>query len=152
MGGKALAPSGEAIQKLAAARLTPDVMSVPTLITARADADIAHLLTSDIDPRDRRVLTGERAAEGFFRIRSRLDSATARTNGRILDTANAHDHRCVSAANSFSLPRYELSLVFSGSQRTALPWSRLALASRAAPAARNPNTGSSTTGRRVRTA
>ena len=78
LGGKVLVPTSEAIQKLIAARLAADVMGVPTLIMARTDADSAHLLTSDIDPRDRAFLTGERTAEGFFRIRGGLDSAIAR--------------------------------------------------------------------------
>ncbi len=78
MGGKVLVPTSEAIQKLVAARLAADVMGVPTLIMARTDADSAHLLTSDIDPRDAEFLTGERTPEGFFRIRGGLDSAIAR--------------------------------------------------------------------------
>jgi isocitrate lyase len=78
LGGKVLVPTSEAIQKLVAARLAADVTGVPTLIMARTDADSAHLLTSDIDPRDREFLTGERTAEGFFRIRGGLDSAIAR--------------------------------------------------------------------------
>ncbi len=78
LGGKVLVPTVEAIQKLVAARLAADVMGVPTLIMARTDADSAHLLTSDIDPRDREFLTGERTAEGFFGIRGGLDSAIAR--------------------------------------------------------------------------
>src|SRR5438445_5834142 len=45
---------------------------------ARTDADSAHLLTSDIDPRDREFLTGKRTAEGFFRIRGGLKAAIAR--------------------------------------------------------------------------
>ena len=53
-------------------------MGVPTLIMARTDADSAHLLTSDIDPRDRKFLTGERTSEGFFKIRGGLESAIAR--------------------------------------------------------------------------
>jgi isocitrate lyase len=61
-----------------AARLAADVLGVPTLIMARTDADSAHLLTSDIDPRDRAFITGERTAEGFFRIRGGLESAIAR--------------------------------------------------------------------------
>ena len=55
LGGKVLVPTSEAIQKLVAARLAADVLGVPTLIMARTDADSAHLLTSDIDPRDQRV-------------------------------------------------------------------------------------------------
>src|SRR5947209_3501934 len=78
LGGKVLVPTTEAIQKLVAARLAADVMGVPTLIMARTDADSAELLTSDIDPRDREFLTGERTAEGFFAIRSGLECAISR--------------------------------------------------------------------------
>src|SRR5438270_3296052 len=78
LGGKVLVPTCEAIQKLVAARLAADVMGVPTLIMARTDANSAHLLTSDIDPRDRKFLTGDRTAEGFYCIRGGLDSAIAR--------------------------------------------------------------------------
>ena len=78
LGGKVLVPTVEAIQKLVAARLAADVMGVPTLIMARTDADSAHLLTSDVDPRDREFLTGERTTEGFFGIRGGLKSAIAR--------------------------------------------------------------------------
>ncbi len=78
LGGKVLVSTTEAIQKLVAARLAADVMGVPTLIMARTDADSAHLLTSDIDPRDREFCTGERTSEGFFRIRGGIQSAIAR--------------------------------------------------------------------------
>ena len=78
LGGKVLVPTQEAIQKLVAARLAADVMGVPTLIMARTDADSAHLLTSDIDPRDHRFLTGERTSEGFFKIQGGIESAIAR--------------------------------------------------------------------------
>jgi isocitrate lyase len=78
LGGKVLVSTVEAIQKLVAARLAADVMGVPTLILARTDADSAALLTSDIDPRDREFLTGDRTAEGFFGIRSGLKCAIAR--------------------------------------------------------------------------
>src|ERR1700730_10985211 len=78
LGGKVLVPTVEAIQKLVAARLAADVMGVPTLIMARTDADSAHLLTSDVDPRDREFLTGERTPEGFFRTRGGIESAIAR--------------------------------------------------------------------------
>jgi isocitrate lyase len=78
LGGKVLVSTNEAIQKLVAARLAADVMGVPTLIMARTDADSAHLLTSDIDPRDREFCTGERTSEGFFRIRGGIESAIAR--------------------------------------------------------------------------
>jgi isocitrate lyase len=78
LGGKVLVSSTEAIQKLVAARLAADSMSVPTLIMARTDANSAYLLTSDIDPRDREFCTGERTTEGFFCIRGGIDSAIAR--------------------------------------------------------------------------
>ena len=78
LGGKVLVPTTEAVQKLVAARLAADVMGVPTLVMARTDADSAHLLTSDIDLRDRAFCTGERTAEGFFRIRGGIESAIAR--------------------------------------------------------------------------
>jgi isocitrate lyase len=78
LGGKVLIPTSEAIQKLVAARLAADVLGVPTLLMARTDADSAHLLTSDIDPRDHEFLTGKRTAEGFFRIRGGLKAAIAR--------------------------------------------------------------------------
>src|SRR5713226_3043682 len=70
LGGKVLVSTTEAIQKLVAARLAADVMGVPTLIMARTDADSAGLLTTDIDPRDKKFCTGKRTAEGFFEIRS----------------------------------------------------------------------------------
>jgi isocitrate lyase len=78
MGGKVLVPTREFIQKLVAARLAADVLDVPTLLVARTDAQSATLITSDIDPRDRRWLTGERTAEGFYRLRNGLDMAIDR--------------------------------------------------------------------------
>src|SRR3982075_506735 len=78
LGGKVLVSTGEAVQKLVAARLAADVLGVPTLVMARTDANSAHLLTSDIDARDREFCTGERTAEGFFCIRGGLESAIAR--------------------------------------------------------------------------
>src|SRR5271163_4154182 len=78
LGGKVLVPTTEAVQKLVAARLAADVLGVPTLIMARTDADSATLLTSDIDPRDREFLTGERTVEGFYHIKNGLKAAIAR--------------------------------------------------------------------------
>src|SRR3989441_1536039 len=79
LGGKVLVSTGEAIQKLVAARLAADVMGVPTLIMARTDANSAHLLTSDVDDRDREFLTGNRTAEGFFCIHGGIETAIARS-------------------------------------------------------------------------
>ena len=78
LGGKVLVPTSEAIQKLVAARLAADVLDVPSLILARTDADSAHLLTTDVDPRDRKFVTGERTVEGFYCIRGGIESAIAR--------------------------------------------------------------------------
>jgi len=78
LGGKVLVSTAEAIQKLVAARLAADVMGVPTLIMARTDADSANLLTTDIDPRDRKFCTGKRTPEGFFEVKGGLKAAIAR--------------------------------------------------------------------------
>jgi isocitrate lyase len=78
MGGKVLIPTQAAMRNLVAARLAADVMGVPTLIVARTDANAATLLTSDVDERDQAFLTGERTAEGFYRVRAGLDQAIAR--------------------------------------------------------------------------
>ncbi len=78
MGGKVLVPTQEAVQKLVAARLAADTMGVPALILARTDANAASLLTSDVDERDHRFITGERTAEGFYMTKAGLDQAIAR--------------------------------------------------------------------------
>ena len=78
MGGKVLISTQQAIKNLTAARLAADVLDVPTIIIARTDANAASLLTSDIDERDQPFLTGERTAEGFYRVRAGLDQAIAR--------------------------------------------------------------------------
>jgi isocitrate lyase len=78
MGGKVLIPTRQAIAHLVAARLAADVCGVPTLIVARTDANGAALLTNDVDERDHPFLTGDRTAEGFFRVRAGLDQAIAR--------------------------------------------------------------------------
>jgi len=78
LGGKVLLPTGQFIRTLSAARLAADVCGVPSVLIARTDADSARLITSDIDERDRRFLTGERTAEGFYRITGGLEMAIAR--------------------------------------------------------------------------
>jgi isocitrate/methylisocitrate lyase len=78
LGGKVLLPTSQFIRTLVAARLAADVCDVPTVLVARTDADSAKLLTSDIDPSDHPFLTGERTAEGFFRITGGLEMAIAR--------------------------------------------------------------------------
>ena len=78
MGGKVLVPTQEAIQKLVAARLAADVLGAPTLILARTDAEAANLITSDFDANDRPFVTGERTAEGFYRVKNGLEQAISR--------------------------------------------------------------------------
>jgi isocitrate lyase len=69
LGGKVLIPTSAHIRNLDAARLAADVCGVPTVLIARTDAESAKLITSDVDERDREFLTGERTAEGFFRLK-----------------------------------------------------------------------------------
>ncbi len=78
MGGKVLVPTQEAIQKLLAARLAADVMGTPTIVLARTDAEAANLLTSDFDENDKPFVTGERTAEGFYRVKNGLEQAISR--------------------------------------------------------------------------
>jgi isocitrate lyase len=78
LGGKVLVPTGQHIKTLNAARLAADVCGVPTLVVARTDAHAATLITSDVDERDRPFVTGDRTAEGFFRIRNGTAACIAR--------------------------------------------------------------------------
>ena len=78
MGGKVLVPTAEAVQKLIAARFAADVMGVPTIVLARTDAEAANLLTSDVDDNDKPFLTGERTAEGFYRVKNGLEQSISR--------------------------------------------------------------------------
>ena len=78
MGGKVLVPTQEAVQKLAAARLAADIYGTPTVLLARTDAEAANLLTSDVDERDSEFTTGERTAEGFYRVKNGIEQAISR--------------------------------------------------------------------------
>ncbi|NLY80924.1 MAG: isocitrate lyase [Lysinibacillus sp.] len=78
LGGKVLLPTQNAIRNLVAARLAADVMGVDTILIARTDADAADMVTSDIDPRDKEFITGERTPEGFFKTRAGIKQAIAR--------------------------------------------------------------------------
>src|SRR3989449_4886742 len=79
LGGKVLVPTSEFVTKLVAARLAADVCGGDTVLIARTDANSATLLTSDCDEYDRRFVTGERTAEGFFRVRDGVEAAIARS-------------------------------------------------------------------------
>ena len=78
LGGKVLVPTSQFVRTLNAARLAADVLDVPTVLFARTDALAAALLTSDVDEYDRDFVTGERTAEGFYRVRDGIDQAIAR--------------------------------------------------------------------------
>jgi isocitrate lyase len=78
LGGKVLIPTGQHIRTLNAARLAADISGVPSIIIARTDALAATLLTSDVDERDAPFCTGERTAEGFFRVRGGIDAVISR--------------------------------------------------------------------------
>jgi isocitrate lyase len=78
LGGKVLVPTSQFVRTLVAARLATDVLDVPTLVVARTDALSATLLTSDVDEADHEFCTGERTAEGFFRVRDGIEAAIAR--------------------------------------------------------------------------
>jgi len=78
LGGKVLVPTDGFVRTLTAARLAADVAGVPTLLVARTDALGSTLLTSDVDPRDRRFTTGERTHEGFYGVTNGMEAAIAR--------------------------------------------------------------------------
>jgi isocitrate lyase len=79
LGGKVLVPTSQFIRTLTAARLAADVLNVPTVLVARTDSRSATLLTSDIDELDAPFVTGERTAEGFYRVTDGLEAAIARS-------------------------------------------------------------------------
>ena len=79
LGGKVLVPTAQFIKTLISARLSADVMGVPTILIARTDAYSARLLTNEIDERDHPfITTPERTAEGFYHITGGIDMAIAR--------------------------------------------------------------------------
>ncbi|MDP5226518.1 MULTISPECIES: isocitrate lyase [Arthrobacter] len=78
LGGKVLIPTQQHIRTLNAARLAADVSGVPSVIIARTDAEAATLITSDVDERDQEFITGERTAEGFYKVRNGVEPCIAR--------------------------------------------------------------------------
>ncbi|GAB3488467.1 isocitrate lyase [Flexivirga lutea] len=78
LGGKVLIPTQQHVRTLNAARLAADVSGTPSVIIARTDAEAATLLTADVDERDREFLTGERTAEGFYKVRNGIEPCIAR--------------------------------------------------------------------------
>lgn len=118
LGGKVLVPTQEFIQKLTAARLAADVMGVPTLLIARTDAEAATLLTSDIDPRDREFVTGDRTVEGFYQVRNGLEACIAR--------ALAYAPHCDLMWFETSTPDYDQACIFANAIHAKYPDKMLA--------------------------
>ncbi|MDN5682298.1 isocitrate lyase [Corynebacterium glyciniphilum] len=73
LGGKVLIPTQQHIRTLNSARLAADVADTPTVVIARTDAEAATLLTSDVDERDGKFLTGERSAEGYYYVKNGIE-------------------------------------------------------------------------------
>ncbi|SES29913.1 isocitrate lyase [Lentzea albida] len=78
LGGKVLIPTEQHVRTLNAARLAADIAGVPSVIVARTDAQAATLITSDVDERDRPYITGDRTAEGFYRVTNGIDPCITR--------------------------------------------------------------------------
>ncbi|QUH01043.1 isocitrate lyase [Saccharopolyspora erythraea] len=78
LGGKVLIPTSQHVKTLNAARLAADVAGVPSLVVARTDAQAATLLTSDVDERDQKFITGERTAEGFYKVTNGIEPCITR--------------------------------------------------------------------------
>ncbi|WP_018023177.1 isocitrate lyase [Corynebacterium ulceribovis] len=73
LGGKVLIPTQQHIRTLNSARLAADVANTPTVVIARTDAEAATLITSDVDDRDKKFITGERTAEGYYHVQPGLE-------------------------------------------------------------------------------
>lgn len=78
LGGKVLIPTGQHVRTLQSARLAADVHNTPSVVIARTDAEAATLITSDVDERDTPFITGERTAEGFYKVRNGIEPCIAR--------------------------------------------------------------------------
>ncbi|MDQ1704459.1 MAG: isocitrate lyase [Frankiaceae bacterium] len=78
LGGKVLIPTNQHVKTLNAARLAADVEGVPTVVVARTDAQAATLITTDVDERDKQYVTGDRTAEGFYRVTNGIDPCITR--------------------------------------------------------------------------
>jgi isocitrate lyase len=78
LGEKVLIPTAQHVETLTAARLAADVLDVPALVIARTEAHSASLLASDVDEQDHEFLTGERTAEGYYRVQPSLYACITR--------------------------------------------------------------------------
>lgn len=80
LGGKVLIPTSQMIRILRAARLASKVLSAPTVVIARTDAESASFIASDIDPNDRQYIDSSlaRTSEGYFHHRAGLEASIHR--------------------------------------------------------------------------
>ncbi len=78
LGGKVLIPTKQHERTLNAARLAADVSGTPSVIIARTDAEAATLITSDVDERDQKWITGERTSEGFYKVKNGIEPSIDR--------------------------------------------------------------------------
>ena len=78
LGGKVLIPLADAVRNLNAARLASDVAGTDTLVVARTDAESAQLLSSDYDSADYKWMSGDRTADGFWKIEGGLEMGCER--------------------------------------------------------------------------
>src|SRR5699024_1396585 len=60
------------------ARLAANVEVGHAVVISRTDAEAATLITSDVDSRDADFNTGERTAEGFYKVRNGIEPCIAR--------------------------------------------------------------------------
>jgi isocitrate lyase len=78
MGGKVLVSTEMFIEKLITARLSSDILGIPTILIARTDAESATFIRSDEDNLDKPFLTGKRSSEGYYHVNCGIDFAVAR--------------------------------------------------------------------------
>lgn len=78
MEDKVLIPASLFIEKLIAARLAADVMSVPTVLIACTNAQTTRLIESDSAPCDRAFILGGKTPANYFQFRGGLEAAIAR--------------------------------------------------------------------------
>ncbi|GAM22708.1 hypothetical protein SAMD00019534_058830 [Acytostelium subglobosum LB1] len=118
MGGKVCIPTSQHIRTLTAARLAADVMGVSTLIVARTDSLGASLLTSDVDPRDKKHLNGKRTVEGYYEVNKGIEVA--------IDRALSYAPYCDVIWMETSTPDIELARKFANAVHAQFPGKLLA--------------------------
>ncbi|HKR21145.1 MAG TPA: hypothetical protein VJS17_01070 [Pyrinomonadaceae bacterium] len=77
--GRVLGPTRNLLEKINAARFAADVCGTSTLLMATTYARVAQHVSSDIDPRDREFISGERTRAGLFPYRASLKAAIVRS-------------------------------------------------------------------------